>query len=246
MKSGYLLLSQMRSGTTWLCSLTNSTNVMGKAKEQLIGARAFKSADDHFHHVIEASSTENGAFGLKIFPDQLNQVWQVHGYDFIRRCRDEYNVGIVVLDRSDVLRHAVSIVKYLQARSLSKEARRKHLPFYDFQQLCSAVETIEHNRAFWRSYLTMSGIPYQHFTYEELLGDPAPYLSQIEAMLGVQARSEFTTNRTIKRDQTTEEWVAQFQLDTDAGQAFPHLFRPGGVPRTVDNFVRFLRGDALA
>ena len=109
---GYIMLSEGRSGSNWLGSMANNTEMMGHLNEWLgreYFERDFKeySADEVFDQVMQNARTENDRLAIKIFPRHIYTVYQNLGFDFIRRCMQEHETKVILLKRRDSLAQAI-------------------------------------------------------------------------------------------------------------------------------------------
>ncbi|WP_137929502.1 Stf0 family sulfotransferase [Mesorhizobium comanense] len=242
---GVAILTEARSGSEWLGSLANSTGIMGQSAEWLdTGNLGFKpkSLDELLSATIDRGGTANGRFAVKLFPRHLHWSQAKYGADFLAECIRRHALGLVLLERRDRLRQAIS---YCRAKASGRWTSTtmdaaETVPRYDFAGICQAYFLIGQSYAFWEAYLRITGLPYDHLFYEDLLDDPAPYVASLARHLSVDMpEGEFETNLRQQRDSHTEEWVERFQDDARSKDLLAHL--PETVaPRNIDNFARFL------
>ena len=268
---GFLLLSQGRSGSSWLCSLTNATGQMGNAGEKLssgfsrrlrnsnsfvanireslattgLVSPSLDAAEKHMRIVLDQASTENGRFGLKIFPHQLLRSYRRYGYDFIVDCLEKHATKVVLLERKYRIDQAISYARAEMTGSWRADKAKRGEERYDFASICTNVFRAEENDGFWRSYLVSTGIEYEHFYYEDLLPDPSPYLESLARHLDVQLPPRIATDKTIQRDELTRNWRASFTRDLEGKHVLDHIGAVRVPRRTIGNFVRFLRKQSL-
>ncbi|MGX7876683.1 Stf0 family sulfotransferase [Mesorhizobium sp. ORM6] len=173
---GVAILTEARSGSEWLGSLTNSTGLFGKSAEWLDTAnlgRKPKSFDELMSAVIDCGGTANGRFAVKLFPRHLHWSQAKYGADFLAECLRRHAMGLVLLERRDRLRQAISYCRAkASGRWRSTMAGAGLVPQYDFAGICQAYFLIEQSYAFWEAYLRMANLPYDHLFYEDLLDDP--------------------------------------------------------------------------
>lgn len=249
---GYLLLSEARSGSSWLGSIVSGTGCMGNASEALhpnfFGRNPGRhhSAESFFHAVIESTSTPNGRFGIKIFPKHLNWVESQFGFDFIARCQSEHDVKIVVLQRQNRLEQAISLHRARVTSQWKSSRPQKYPPRYDFTGICRAYYQIAESETFWRSYCELRQLAVEHFFYENLAADPSPYLQTLAAHLEVELPNQLSAGLRVQRDKTTDEWMTQFKKEALSEKVLTgnHLSKPPA--RTIGNIVRLLRKRSLA
>ena len=241
---GVAILTEARSGSEWLGSLANSTGILGQSAEWLdtdtLGSKP-KSFNELLSAVIDRGGTANGRFAVKLFPRHLHWSQAKYGADFLAECVRRHDMGLILLERRDRLRQAIS---YCRAKTSGRWRSTMDgadlVPQYDFAGICQAYFLIEQSYAFWEAYLRLADLPYDHFFYEDLLDDPHPYVASVARQLSVEMPSgELATNLRLQRDSRTEEWAERFQSDARSGDLLAHL--PKKVaPRNISNLARFL------
>ncbi|TPI19772.1 Stf0 family sulfotransferase [Mesorhizobium sp. B4-1-1] len=240
---GVAVLTEGRSGSNWLGSLTNATGVMGRSAEWLKSAylgsepRAYAALEEA---VMRKSSTENGRFAVKVFPRHLIWSKEKCGKDFLLEVRQDKDLGFILLERRDRLRQAISFYRASVSRLwTSREQDAGSVVPYSFAGISQAFFQIEQSYAFWRAYLNLSELPYRRFVYEDLLADPQPYLDAVAELLGVPAPATVPVSQLrIQRDDVTEEWARRFRQEAGHKGAIEAI-GDAPVPRTLDNLVRF-------
>jgi len=242
MLKGVAVLTEGRSGSSWLGSLTNATGIMGNSKEWLkplyLGPEP-RSYDVLEETVIHKSSTENGRFAVKVFPRHL--VWSKGkcGKDFLLEIRKKHDLGFITLERRDRLRQAISFYRASVSNSWASWYKGAGSPVpYSFAGISQAFFQIEQSYAFWRAYLDLSQLPSRHFVYEDLLDDPQPYLEAVAGLLDVPVPAAVPVSQfKIQRDDLTEDWVSRFRHGA-AEMGAIEAIEEAPVPRTLDNFAR--------
>jgi LPS sulfotransferase NodH len=244
--NGYLMLTEGRSGSSWLGSLTNASGIMGSSSEWLSdpSLREVSNSAEFFSRVLSKASTPNGCFAVKVFPRHLYATNYKHGFDFIRRCMAEHDTKIIVLFRKDRVRQAISLARASITRQWDSRREVKKDLKYDFDFICRCYFFIDQSYAFWRSYIELLELPHDIFFYEDLVPDPAPFIRSVSCHLGIKPpeapRSEFR----VQRDSVTEEWTAQFRKDLAERDILSHgFYRPPS--RNVRNLGRFLRKEHM-
>ncbi|RUW56614.1 Stf0 sulfotransferase [Mesorhizobium sp. M00.F.Ca.ET.151.01.1.1] len=241
---GVAILTEARSGSEWLGSLTNSTGLFGNSAEWLdttnLGCKP-KSFDDLLSAVIDRGGTANGTFAVKLFPRHLHWSQAKYGADFLAECGRRHAMGLVLLERRDRLRQAIS---YCRAKASghwrSTMDGADLVPQYDFAGICQAYFLIEQSYAFWEAYLRLADLHYDHFFYEDLLDDPRPYVASVARQLSMEMPDgEFETNLRLQRDDLTEDWAERFRNDVKSEDLLAHLPRKV-APRNISNLARFL------
>ena len=241
---GVAILTEARSGSEWLGSLANGTGILGQSAEWLdtdtLGFRP-KSFDELLSAVMDRGATPNDRFAVKLFPRHLDWSQAKYGADFLAECIRRHAVGLVLLERRDRLRQAISYCRAkASGRWTSTMDGEYPVPQYDFAGICEAYFLIGQSYAFWEAYLRIADLPYDHLFYEDLLDDPRPYVAAVARQLSIEMPSgELTTNLRLQRDACTEDWAERFQNDVKSMDLLAHL--PKKVaPRNFDNLTRFL------
>jgi LPS sulfotransferase NodH len=247
---GYILLSEARSGSSWICSIANGTGEMGKATEVLgqrfLDVRAGQvSPEEFFRLVLEGASTENARFGMKIFPKHLKWAQSQFGFDFISKCQAAHDVKLVLFRRRDRIAQAISLHRARITSQWTSQKPQVGEPKYSFEEICSAYFQIAESEIFWRSYCELRQLEVETFFYEDLRDDPSPYLNAIATHLDVSRGAETSSDLRVQRDKTTDEWRRRFEEDARSRGVFVAGREQTTAPRTVKNFVRFLRKEAL-
>lgn len=241
-----LILTEARSGSTWLTSLIQSTGIMGMPDEWLdwrtLGQRP-DTLQDYIDAVVARGSTPNGRFAVKIFPRHLHFARLKYGIDFIEECRRRFDVNLLRLDRNDRLRQTISFVRGRATGQWTSRSEAKVPVAYSFKDICETFFRIERSYAFWNAYLGMKSLPHETFIYENLIADPRPFVDAAARMLGVVFEGELRSSLGIQRDETTEAWVARFK--EDIGRMDPLPFTSLPAARKFRNLQRFFRGQPL-
>ena len=245
---GVAILTEARSGSEWLGSLTNNTGRMGKSAEWLgVPDLGFlpASLDELLDAVIEKGATPNDRFAVKLFARHLRWAQELYGGDFLQALRERHQVELIFLERRDRLRQAVSYARAIMTgRWKSNSVRTTGAESYDFAAIYRAYFYIERGYAFWHAYLRLMGLEHQHFFYEDLLADPKPFLDAMASLQGVAFEGDFKTELNIQRDGRTEEWMRRFQEEAQqSGLVLGLIDAP--APRTFENMRRFLKKEPL-
>lgn len=218
---GYLTLTEGRSGSNWVGSLANATGQMGKSDEwadpKQLGVPLKTLTPAAFvERVLDLSSTDNGRFGIKIFPRHLHEIHHIYGLDFVRELSHHHDLALILLTRRDRLRQAISFAKARMNNQWRSDREIKGRAKYDFDLICRCYFYIERSYAYWRSYLQITELPFDEFEYEALVDDVHPYLFRLAQVLDVATPSTPTTELRVQRDDQSEEWLARFRVDLEA------------------------------
>ena len=243
---GFLILSEGRSGTEWLRSMTNATGVLGTADEWLMvdvldGPSSPAKASEHLDAVVARASTPNGRFGIKVFPHQLRISYHRYGNDFIRDLRAKHDVAVFVVERRDRMRQAVSFARAEMTAAWADNLKKKAAEVYDYQRICKAFFRIEEAYAFWRAYLGIHAIEHQRFYYEDLVGDPTPFIAAVAQTLDVEMPAKVESSRKVQRDGLTEEWVERFRAEAGRENVLEAAAMANTPRRNIRNLIRFFR-----
>ncbi|MBB4185731.1 Stf0 family sulfotransferase [Sinorhizobium terangae] len=244
---GYLILSEARSGSSWLSTLLGNSGEMGLPAEWLAPKAHQLDAktlpfEAFFAEIIRKCSTANGAFGMKIFPNQLFVTQERYGRDFIRHCLAEHETALVFLRRRDTLRQAISFARARQTRAFAAHHGAKAEPRYDFEQIARCFFYIRESYNFWQTYLDLLAVPFTEFAYEDLAGDPHPFIAHVAEHLGVGIPARIETRMAVQRDGMTEEWIARFNDDCRSGDLLRAYDRREHIPGKMRNFAKLATG----
>lgn len=241
-----LILTDIRSGSTWVGKLMSGTGKLGNAKEYLRIDRHQDSGDPEqvFESILKEARTENGVFAVKIFPHDLRAFHNHFGYDFIDRCCAEHDVSILILERRDRLGQAISAVRASQTNRWAATEPVSEIPetpetqeHYDFRAIMREINRVSESMAFWRTYVAVRDLPFVFEFYEDILDDNAAFLRRIGDRLGIELPSDLPTATTmhIQRDGTTDQWRTRFLSDFESVRKAGILWRLHLVKRTLRN-----------
>lgn len=244
---GVALLTVPRSGSEWLGSLANAAGTMGRFGEWL----------DLYHHTVKPKSyhelersvfklgtSANGCFAIKLFPIHLRETYHRFGTDFLLEILTKHEIGLVLLERRDRLRQAISYHRGSVSKKWTSRLQGTGTEaVYNFAEILRSYAYLEHGYSFWSQYLTMLGLQPRHVVYEQLLENPAPFVEIVAAYMDVSPPLQYSPSTlSIQRDGLTEEWVARFRSEAKAEGIISLLLddeRPAA--RTLSNLRRFLR-----
>jgi len=246
MNKGIILLAEGRSGTNWLGSLLKTTGVLGKPGEWVdanqLGVSPEKiSGPDYIARIIDAASTDNGFFAVKMFPSHLRWFQQQYGFDLLSTLRREYDIKFVTLRREDRVAQAVSFAKASQHNAWSSEMEGNTAPVYDFHQIQRAFFLVGHSYRLWNDYVMLRQIEAAAFTYEELLPTGAEFVRLVADHAGIDNLRVPQSKMKIQRNPTSEEWTARFLQEVKEAE-FPLVAWPPRLHgRSLSNLFRFLK-----
>lgn len=239
----YLICSTPRTGSTLLCGLMSSTTVAGRPEsyfrqpdEELWANRwdIVRSSDGAFEYAefvraaLAAGRTDNGMFAARIMwgtmdylVDRLGTVCPaLAGGDLGLLNLVFGHTRFIYLHREDVLAQAVSWHRAEQTnvwheavQEESKQPERE--PSFDFDQICSFVQTIgEHNSA-WRAWFSAVGVRPHTVRYEDLDAEPVGVAREVLDFLGLElppGRLIRTRHRRLA-DEVNAQWIDRYRAE---------------------------------
>jgi len=247
-RSGTLVLTEGRSGSNWLGSLTNVTGLLGSC-EEWIDARhsgvepGSVSLDDFISAVLDKASTPNSYFCIKLFPRHLFKVQNAYDRDLITELQRRFDTQLIVLQRRDRLAQAISFARAYQTGAWQSTDNEKRDPDYSFDAICRSYFFVQRSYDFWETYLDLRSLDASKFYYEDMMDDCAPYMDAVRDHAGIQAEASDKPSESklsIQRDTLNDEWRVQFVEDLKVKNMLPSsLPRPPVL--TGQNLVNFLR-----
>lgn len=236
--TGYMLCATPRTGSTLLCSLLTSTNVLGlpgsyfRAQDEVawadrlrvpvVGGRvrdygAFALA------VRAAGSTANGVFGARVMWGSVERV--IEGLappasrPDVQALEGAFGpLGFVHLIREDVVAQAVSWVRAEQTGYWHHGDMASAVPKPDLPRMADLVEEIGDHNALWERWFTANHIQPHRLTYEALAGGHAGAIAGIASHLGVAVPEVWRPESPHRKqaDQTNAEWSRLLRASLDS------------------------------
>lgn len=228
MPNGYLLCATPRTGSTLLCSLLASTNVLGFPESyfrvqdeeswalrlgvQVVGGRvhdygAFIKA------VRAAGSTANGVFAAKVMWGSVEPVIEglapPAGQSDVMSLEGAFGpLAFVHLTREDRVAQAVSWARAEQTGYWHHGDMASAVPEPDLARMTDLVEEIDDHNALWERWFTANHVQPHRLTYEALTIDPAGAIVGIASHLGVVVPEAWRPRSPHRKqaDQTNAEW----------------------------------------
>ena len=250
---GFIMQSLPRSGTALALDYTNGIGAFGHAQEYLnqrvIPYEAAENAEEHFQMAMKSAYNGADRFSMKLFPKQLLDCVDYHGYDFLSRCRNEYSILFVRLRRRDTIARAVSLFIALSNDQWATDMERKvnDVP-YEFQAIYKIWVFLIKAEAFWDAYNADNEIEPIEFVYEALEEDPSQFGRKMCAIFDVDSKDMKPLRGINKqRNQRYEDYCARFRqeleldryrdefIDTDSG-----ALELRKAPRTWGNLYRLV------
>lgn len=242
---GIIVLTEGRSGSNWLGSLTDSTGQHGRFGEWLDHnyfprSVARLSAKQFVARAVDAAST-NEFFAMKIFPKHFFWFRDRYALDVVKALRDFHDIRVLLLQRRDTVAQAVSFARAIQTGSWSSTRPQRSAPAYDCELILRCYFSIAQSFEFWRQYCSLADLQVNEFFYEDLCNDASPYLSIFSDWSGVAIDSGVTSSRfDVQRDGMSEEWRNRFIADFRSSLVFPSLKPPLSFKNSVNNIFRTL------
>lgn len=245
MKKGIVVLTEGRSGSNWLGALINSTNVLGHSSEWVdqknLGISAKRTTREvYIQRIIEAASSENGFFSIKLFPRHLQWFQIQYGIDLLQYLNSKYDIKFVRLLREDKILQAISFSKSLQTKAWSSLQKEKGSAEYDFDLICRCYFIVNRSDQFWSDYLKLRGFEFETFTYENLLPTGAPFVKFVADHAGIYDLPTPESNLSIQRGKSVEAWKERFQNDALTAEFIPSTTPSEPARRSLSNLRRFL------
>lgn len=242
---GILLLSEGRTGSSWLMHRSNETDVLGKGDEWF----RRDIADDRLANIsdggtflgalADAAKTPNGVFMTKIFPTHHRAFRKKYGFDAIRHLANTHDVLCVLLERKDKLGQAISHVRARQTGAWASVMAEKTEPQYSFDEILHFYLRAHKSSEYWRMYAGISGLNTVSLCYEDALPDGAPYLDALFSFCDIAPVPVSDPPVKIQRDTLTEDWRRQFLEDAGKADLVSHLM---GGKTALSRFRRFIEG----
>ncbi len=243
---GAVILTEARSGSGWLGSLTNGTKMLGVSREwfsqsRLFGKTQAANGEELIRMVIEQSSTANGFFCVKIFPAHVHQFSDLYEFDLINYFLRNHDILFIKLTRHDRLRQAISYARALQTNQWNVNKKSKRDPVYSFETICHCYFLIDRSYRYWESYAHLRSLQVVSFEYEALVPSPIPYLDAIAKHADVEYGEIPPSNRSVQRDGMTEEWLERFCRELPEKNIIEYSALNKPHRWTLANFMRLAR-----
>lgn len=226
---GVVLLSEGRTGSSWLTGMANSSGVLGDCKEWFaahsegLSYKDCATPDEFLDSLVQLASGKNDVFMVKIFPPHHRKFHRKYGCDPIRLLREKHEIQIITLARRDTLGQAISFAKAYQSKAWGGVEQKLREPEYDFDMICRFFVQARHSAEHWQTYLDLQGIEAAHLIYEDLLPDGRAFLDIAAAHCGVAPLPPIQSKRPLQRNATSEEWRTRFHRDIQNADIFRYL-----------------------
>jgi trehalose 2-sulfotransferase len=224
---GYMICATSRTGSTYLCQLLASTDLLGKPLEYFNTSGRRERNDSAYPSdrlaqldiIRTKGATANGIYAVKVIAPQLQRL-----KGRVDPFRDLPNLALVRIRRVDVLGQAISLARARQTGQFIASDRQRESPGYDAGAIRRALQSIAEQETMWDATTARLGVQPLAITYEDILSDPQAVVDRIASVVGLAmpvplARSLVT--HTMQRDGQSAEWRARFLAES--GDEFRHL-----------------------
>jgi LPS sulfotransferase NodH len=213
LKAGYVICTEERSGSNFLCHHLESTGVLGKPYEVFkyaatVARLRHAGASGLYDHLTSAA-TANGVYGFKLFSGHFDFI---AGTDWLERLPA---LQFVHLERRDLLGQAISLVKATQTRSFRAYKPPTAEPFYDRAAIAFALRRLTLANARWKMFLATNDLRPVHLTYEEVCDDPMAAVRSIAERVDVDVAGIVSSAAAmrVQRDAVSDEWRERYVQD---------------------------------
>ena len=250
----YIICTTMRSGSTMLASGLRETGVAGRPDEyfappvRLPQAEVFEMAPTRYRElleahrrthpaeqvlrgIIEAGTTDNGVFGVKIhfqrpFSDFHNAVEVLQARFDDRQASPHELFGrafprlsYLWLRRQDRVAQAVSLFKairsseFVRVEGTNDPVRPVREDDFDFAAIQRLAAWLQSGDDGWRTFFKRHRIEPMTIDYEDLAADYAPTLRAVLEYLGLSSQVPVITETRHRRqaDAISEQWAARYR-----------------------------------
>jgi LPS sulfotransferase NodH len=214
---GYAICAEPRSGSSYLGQILGSTKVLGWPREYFNAPsfRASKECPDYPEDgesqlalIMTRGATPNGVYGVKIFSSQFDAVKET------RWAARLPSLSFIHLERRDRLGQALSLVRAMQTKQWTADAKALGEPAYNHVAIESCIAHLGRAEARWRSYFARNGAPVLHLVYEEIVNSPQAAAEAVGRLVGLtktpRVDPQGLMRLRVQRDALTDEWRSRF------------------------------------
>lgn len=250
----YIICTTMRSGSTMLASGLRETGVAGRPDEyfappvRLPQAQVFDMepmryrelleqhrqahpAEQVLREIIEAGTTDNGVFGVKIhfqrpFSDFHNAIEVLQAcfndktaspHELLSRAFPR--LSYIWLRRSDRVAQAVSLFKairtseFVRVDGSTDPVAPAGVQDFDFAAIGRMADWLQSGDEGWRAFFKRHRIEPMTIDYEDLAANYEPTLRSVLDYLGLSAQcpSIARTRHRRQADEISEQWAARYR-----------------------------------
>lgn len=207
---GYVICSEHRSGSTFLCELLTSAGLLGRPDEFFRSPEfcvRVEQDPDLLANILRQATTPNGVYGLKVFSNQFDMTMKAR---WVSRLP---NLHFIHLERRDLLGQAISYVKAIQTKRYWSEHAPCGEPRYDRRAIARHLARIADGQARWRRYFARNGIRPLWLIHEDIVADPQGAVDAVAAHLGVGEPTDIDhsfVRAGIMADAVSDQWRSRF------------------------------------
>jgi trehalose 2-sulfotransferase len=203
---GYIICTTPRSGSSYLCALLRSTNVLGQPREYF-HASTGQDPELQLEQVVQSAATPNRVYGLKAFPDQFDRMVTT---TWSRRLPP---LAAVFLRRRSLLSQGLSYAKARQTGEWVASETTATDPVFDAGHVTRLMMEIARGEAQWRFYFASRGIEALELFYEDVVASPQVAVDAVADLVGLPERPLIDAGQIglkVQRDERSEAWRTQF------------------------------------
>ncbi len=215
-RAGYAICGTARSGSSWFAGALDSTGALGHPADafntlyqrRVLGAHYPADRAEQIRLVLTEGATENGIYGVKVFPIQLFRMGQQIGWT-----RHLPNLRFIHWRRRDLLGQALSRHRALQTLQWRSTLEPLGDAVYDGRAIMEALTWAAVQDARWEVFLARNGIAPLRLVYEDVMTDLQGAIDGVSTLMGLDHRPRADSSRIgleIQRDDETEAWRARF------------------------------------
>ena len=219
----YLIASLPRSGSSLLCDILCQTGCAGWPNEYLAATAHSRfqarwgelSFPEYLRKVMEARTSPNGVFGIKV---QFDQLKHLTNRDLI--AEDLFpGITYIRVRRGDMIRQAISLARAGQTKQWSSHRQSRGQPVYNAGAIYHAWRRLVKWEAGWDAYFAERGLEPLTIYYEQLDTDPETATRRVLQHLGLDTPDMKIPlpARGKQRDDLTEDWYRRFVRDCKPG-----------------------------
>jgi LPS sulfotransferase NodH len=212
---GYVICSQARSGSNYVCQLLSSTGQLGRPQDWFNG-HGIRARDDpsypleprlQLQQVLARGMTDNGVYGMKMFCESFERI------DGMGWASELPDVRWVCLERLDLLGQAISDVRSTQTQQYRSTSPSRVTPRFDHAAIRESLTRIALNHARWKLFFGRNGITPLHLTYESVAASPQSAVDGIANLMDIESAPAIQWNQVsleVQRDGLSQEWRERF------------------------------------
>ena len=231
-----IILSEQRSGSTYLSSLITASGKFGKCEESVSSfIKNIKQVGLCNYDEFRKSLTVCKNYSFKVFPAHLLAAEKKGCNDLILETIKHSDAHIFRLIRNDKLAQAVSISIAQQTRSWTSRQSKKKEPKYDKDDIAACLFRVYLSEAFWDAYIFANKLNVKTLSYEELMSKGLP--DELVDLIGVDI---VDSELYVQRNELSEDFKERFLKDCRKDGVIKGI-RFKSPPRTIGNLMSFLK-----